>query len=124
MRLLLLSLAGWLACSNAFADCGLVPEQRVEVKISHISAPVYDAEGKRQKGCILSAGGKVLGYATEDRLCHMTPGQTIKVKLFASGCCDTGTGPGGDLTCVIRARTFFGMEVVFGNGMSVQSVAP
>ena len=124
VKIFLLTLLGLLAFSNAFADCAAVPEKRVEVKIDNVSAPVFDAKGKYQEGCILSSGGEVLGYATEDRLCHLPSGQTIKVSLFQAGCCDTGTGDGGDFTCVIRAWSFAGMQTVYGNGVIVQTVAP
>ena len=122
MRVLFLSLVGLLVAGSATADCVFGPDTRIRVKIDTISAPVFDAKGNREDGCILSADGKVLGYATEDRLCHMTPGGTVTVSLGAIGCCDTGTGPGGDFGCVIRAQS--GATTVYGNGMGVSSAAP
>ena len=129
MRLFLLTMVGLLATTNAFADCAFMPgtpfpPPPIEAKIDTISAPVYDAEGKLQKGCILSSGGEVLGYAREHRLCHMKPGKTVKVSLFPAGCCDTGPGPGTDFTCGVRAKSPDGTQTVYGNGMSVQSIAP
>lgn len=121
MRVLFLSLVGLLVAGSASADCSYVPKRRVEVKIDTISAPVFDAKGKRQDGCLLSAGGDVLGYATEDKLCHATPGETVKVVLKPIGCCDTGRGT-GDFTCAIRAGS--GATTVYGNGMGVSSAAP
>ena len=128
MRLFLLTMVGLLAASNAFADCMFapgspIPPPPIEAKIDMISAPVYDEYGKLQKGCILSSGGQVLGYATEHRLCHMKPGQTIKVNLFPAGCCDTGPGPGADFTCGVRAKSSDGTQTVYGNGELVESVA-
>ncbi len=122
VRIFLLILSGLLVCATAFADCGLVPDRVVDAKIDKISAPVFDAEYKPQKGCLLSSGGEVLGYATEDNLCHLTPGKTVKVRLSQDGCCDTGPGPGGDFTCVLRAWSLSGM--VYGNGVDVETVAP
>jgi len=116
-----LSVSGWLFASNAFADCEGWLDTVVDAKIDKVSAPVYDPQGKLQAGCILSADGKVLGYASEDSLCRLTPGRTFRVHLVQSGCCDTGPGPGADFTCGLRARS--SAETVYGNGLTVQSVA-
>ncbi len=119
MRVLVLGMVGLLVAGTAFADCLFGPDTRIQVKIDAISAPVFDAKGNRQDGCLLSARGKVLGYATEDRLCHATPGETVEVTLIPIGCCDTGRGS-GDFTCAIRAGS--GATTVYGNGMGVRSV--
>lgn len=116
MRIFLSGLFCMVFFADAYADCGGDRYNTAEVTLEQISAPLTDAKGKVYNGCLLHAGGNVLGYAREDALCHAAPGQKVKVVLAHDGCCDTGPD-NGDLECIVRSGA------AHGNGMSVYSVA-
>jgi hypothetical protein len=117
-RVFALCLISLLAYTNAHADCSRIPDKQTEAKIDGISAPIFDARGNKVKGCILHTAGKVLGYATSDKLCSSRIGSILKVRL-SYGCCDTGPNF-GDVECIVRTRPPFGMGT-HGNGIWVQA---
>ena len=121
MKIIVTCLTGLFLVSNAYADCIITPNARKSVKIDAISAPLYDAQGKRYKGCLLQAQGKILGYAKDERLCKTALNATIMVEL-TYGCCDTGPDS-GDLECTLRTKSGLMRPSVHGNGVTVALVS-
>lgn len=119
MRAFLLSSIGVLIFTSAHADCAAIPDKRIQTGIDKVSAPVYDARGREFKGCILHAKGKVLGYATEDSLCHGPLGGNRQLRL-SYGCCDTGPDF-GDAECIVRSKPLPSIGAAHGNGVTVHS---
>ncbi len=122
LNLALLSIGSLLRVTPAHADCAGTPDQQVNITIDAISAPVYDATGHEFKGCLLHAGGQVVGYAKEDKLCNTPLGSNIKLRL-SYGCCDTGPNS-GDVECVIRSKPQGKEAPAHGNGAIAHSIAP
>ncbi|ESQ87391.1 hypothetical protein ABAC460_20420 [Asticcacaulis sp. AC460] len=122
MRLVVLSLPVLMLATGAFADCAGPLETFAKVRIEKVSAPVIDPQGNLQEGCFLHANGKVLGYSTEEALCHGSVGRTVSVRLAHYGCCDTGPDD-GDFTRIIRSIADDGTKAAQGNGVTVFSVA-
>ena len=109
-----------LHVSGAYARCLPYPDKEIQVKLEKVSAPVYDSAGETLKGCLLHADGKLLGYSVQEALCQSPVDVTLNVSLFY-GCCDTGPDS-GDVECIVRSGSLFGIGSVHGNGVVVRSV--
>ncbi len=118
MKFLILALLFLFCVSTAHASCMPSPDETKTVTLEKIDAPVFDGNGSEfKKGCILHAGGAVLGYASDPALCQHPLGKEIPV-ILSRGCCDTGPDS-GDAECVARSKPNKGVAA-HSNGISVK----